>query len=66
MRTIFRRRITLLMGVLSVALLANAQVGPQSGEIPDIPEPTTWTLGLIGLGGLAAFKFWRCRKDNKS
>ncbi len=49
-----------------MALLASAQQVGGRSDIPDVPEPATWALGLAGLGGLAAFKFWRCRKDNKS
>jgi hypothetical protein len=66
MRTVLRRGMRLSIGVLSVALLACADVGPQSGDIPDIPEPATWQLGVLGLGGLAAFKFYRRRKNTKS
>jgi hypothetical protein len=70
MRTVLRRGIRLLIGVLSMVLLACAQIGPQSGDSPDavpaVPEPATWTLALAGLGGLAAFKFCSRRKGTKS
>ena len=65
MKIVLRKRMMLLTGLLSMALAASAQIRPDSGVIPDVPEPSTWIIGLTGLGGLAALKFLR-RKSNRS
>lgn len=44
------------------ALLAQGTDQPPIGNTPEVPEPATWMMGLIGLSALAAYRYFRGRK----
>jgi hypothetical protein len=53
----------LLVAALAVrALLAQGTDQPPIGNSPEVPEPGTWVMGLIGLSALAAYRYFRGRR----